>query len=234
MNVTQDVKNALQRTIDAYGNVSQFAKAVGVAHSTVLFWLSGKSPNINGRVWMKKIRPALLPFLTPEEERLLAPDYKVLHEPQTLYSLRSPFAAPVPKTSAVPLLSLDQIASLDVSIEPIAEFIARCKDSRSCRFSTEANPSYFALPYEIPGLPVALNALIGGGDYPSSGDFVLAKIRENGSIVTGRFLRDDEKISLVPKFGSGSAAITWDLRTTPGYLCWIFPILELSSILRTK
>ena len=104
MNVTQDVKNALQRTIDAYGNVSQFAKAVGVAHSTVLFWLSGKSPNINGRVWMKKIRPALLPFLTPEEERLLAPDYKVLHEPQTLYSLRSPFAAPVPKTSAVPLL----------------------------------------------------------------------------------------------------------------------------------
>ena len=56
MNVTQDVKNALQRTIDAYGNVSQFAKAVGVAHSTVLFWLSGKSPNINGRVWMKKIR----------------------------------------------------------------------------------------------------------------------------------------------------------------------------------
>ena len=227
MNVTQDVKNALQRTIDAYGNVSQFAKAVGVAHSTVLFWLSGKSPNINGRVWMKKIRPALLPFLTPEEERLLAPDYKVLHEPQTLYSLRSPFAAPVPKTSAVPLLSLDQIASLDVSIEPIAEFIARCKDSRSCRFSTEAKPSYFALP-------VALNALIGGGDYPSSGDFVLAKIRENGSIVTGRFLRDDEKISLVPEFGSGSAAITWDLRTTPGYLCWIFPILELSSILRTK
>ena len=183
---------------------------------------------------MKKIRPALLPFLTPEEERLLAPDYKVLHEPQTLYSLRSPFAAPVPKTSAVPLLSLDQIASLDVSIEPIAEFIARCKDSRSCRFSTEAKPSYFALPYEIPGLPVALNALIGGGDYPSSGDFVLAKIRENGSIVTGRFLRDDEKISLVPEFGSGSAAITWDLRTTPGYLCWIFPILELSSILRTK
>ena len=234
MNVTQDVKNALQRTIDAYGNVSQFAKAVGVAHSTVLFWLSGKSPNINGRVWMKKIRPALLPFLTPEEERLLAPDYKVLHEPQTLYSLRSPFAAPVPKTSAVPLLSLDQIASLDVSIEPIAEFIARCKDSRSCRFSTEAKPSYFALPYEIPGLPVALNALIAGGDYPSSGDFVLAKIRENGSIVTGRFLRDDEKISLVPEFGSGSAAITWDLRTTPCYLCWIFPILELSSILRTK
>ena len=186
MNVTQDVKNALQRTIDAYGNVSQFAKAVGVAHSTVLFWLSGKSPNINGRIWMKKIRPALLPFLTPEEERLLAPDYKVLREPQALYSLRSPFAASVPK------------------------------------------------PSDVPGLPVALNALIGGGDYPSSEDFVLAKIRENGSIVTGRFLRDGEKISLVPEFGSGTTAITWDLRTAPGYLCWIFPILELSSILHTK
>ena len=234
MNVTQDVKNALQRTIDAYGNVSQFAKAVGVAHSTVLFWLSGKSPNINGRVWMKKIRPALLPFLTPEEERLLAPDYKVLREPQALYSLRSPFAAPVSKPSDVPLLTLDQIANLDVSIEPIAEFIARRKDSRTCRFSTETKPSYFALQYEVPGLPVALNALIGGGDYPSSGDFVLAKIRENGSIETGRFLRDGEKISLVPELGSGTTSITWDLRTTPGYLCWIFPILELSSILHTK
>ena len=137
MKVTPEVKNVLQRTIEAYGNVSQFAKAVGVAHSTVLFWLSGKSPNINGRVWIKKIRPAVLPFLTQEEESVLAPDCKILREPQAVYTLKTPFGNPENKPlNTVPCVSLDKIVDLDVTIEPVADFISRIRSMRSCSFTS--------------------------------------------------------------------------------------------------
>ena len=235
MKVTPEVKNVLQRTIEAYGNVSQFAKAVGVAHSTVLFWLSGKSPNINGRVWIKKIRPAVLPFLTQEEESVLAPDCKILREPQAVYTLKTPFGNPENKPlNTVPCVSLDKIVDLDVTFEPVADFISRIRSMRSCAFTTPSKSSYFALEYEMPELPFKLNALVGGGDYPVSGDLVLAKLRESGNVVTGRFIRNGEEVSLETVFTPSPERIDWNLRISPGFLCWVFPILEVNSVLRAK
>ncbi len=234
MKVTPEVKTVLQRTIEAYGNVSQFAKAVGVAHSTVLFWLSGKSPNINGRVWIKKIRPAVLPFLTPEEENLLAPDCKVLREPQAPYGQRLPLGAMEQKPVTVPCLPLDKISGLDVTIEPITEFIQRIRGLRNCQFTRPVKDSYFALEYDVENLPFKLNALIGGGDYPVSGGLALAKLRESGRVIAGRFIRDGEQISLETTFTDTPETISWNLRTSPGYLCWIFPILEVNAILPAK
>lgn len=234
MKVTPEVKNVLQRTIDAYGNVSQFAKAVGVAHSTVLFWLSGKSPNINGRVWIKKIRPAVLPFLTQEEEDQLAPDCKILREPQAAYAIKSPFGNTEKQLNTVPCVSLDKIVNLDVTIEPVADFITRIRGFKNSSFTTPSKQSYFALEYEVPGLPFNLNALVGGGEYPASGDLVLAKLRETGTVVTGRFLREAEQVTLETVFTASPETITWNLRTSPGFLCWIFPVLEVNSVLRTK
>lgn len=74
MNITPELRSVFHRVISEYGNPSQFAKSIGVAHSTVLFWLNGKSPSISGRIWIGKVRPALLPFLSREEQILFAPD----------------------------------------------------------------------------------------------------------------------------------------------------------------
>ncbi len=63
MKITPEVMKALNRAVEHHGNVSQFAKKVGISHSTVLFWQSGRTSNINGGVWVRKLRPALLPFM---------------------------------------------------------------------------------------------------------------------------------------------------------------------------
>ena len=63
MKITPEIMQALEKAIDHHGNVSQFAKHVGLAHSTILFWKSGKTTSISGNVWANKLRPALIPFI---------------------------------------------------------------------------------------------------------------------------------------------------------------------------
>ncbi len=65
MTITPEIKAAILKAIDLHGNVTQFAKHLGIAHSTVLFWLSGKTTIVSGRLWAQKLRPALAPWLTP-------------------------------------------------------------------------------------------------------------------------------------------------------------------------
>ena len=67
MKITPSIIDAINKAIVYYGNVSQVAKNMGVAHSTVLFWISGKTENISGHLWISKIRPVLAPFMSPEQ-----------------------------------------------------------------------------------------------------------------------------------------------------------------------
>ena len=41
MKVTPEILKALNRAKDYYGNTTQLAKHLGIAHSTILFWFSG-------------------------------------------------------------------------------------------------------------------------------------------------------------------------------------------------
>ncbi len=172
--------------------------------------------------------------MTAEEEMILAPDCKILREPQAVYAVKSPFGGAEKQQNSAPSVSLEKIADLDVTIEPIADFISRIRGFRNSAFTTPVKDSYFAVEYNISGLPFSMSALVGGGDYPTSGDLVLAKLRDTGCVVTGRFVRDGEEVSIETVFSSAQETFSWNLRKTPGFLCWIFPILEVNSIFKTK
>ena len=63
MKITPSIAAAIRWAIDYYGNPSQLANRIGVAHSTVFFWVSGKTSSISGKLWQSKIRPVLAPFM---------------------------------------------------------------------------------------------------------------------------------------------------------------------------
>ena len=63
MKLNPEILDAIRKAVVYYGNTSQFAKKIGVAHSTVLFWLSGKTANINGTIWEKRVRRVLREFM---------------------------------------------------------------------------------------------------------------------------------------------------------------------------
>lgn len=103
MKITTEIVRALERAIEHYGNVSQFAKSVGLAHSTILFWQSGKTTSISGNVWANKLRPALLPFMAPksnapslsleEEALIVSASNQILSGLRTLIKLEMKRAA---------------------------------------------------------------------------------------------------------------------------------------------
>lgn len=63
MKISAEVRDALGKLIGHYGNATQLAKALGVAHTTVLAWMNGKADEISGDVWHDRLKPKLLPYL---------------------------------------------------------------------------------------------------------------------------------------------------------------------------
>ncbi len=228
MKITPEIIHALQKSIDHHGNVTQFAKSLGIAHSTVLFWLSGKTTEINGRIWAQKLRPELTPFLE-EESALPSGMFPYLAgEPRGEYTR----TARQDIRERIPVIPQDRIAGLDVTIEPVSDFVERIAPGGTFVFAAPLKDSYFAVEFTTPLLPFKLAMLIASGEYPRQGDVVLAKIREKERIVVGRFFKEDDSLTIELLFSPEREVLTWNFREHPGYLCWLFPIVEIQSDLR--
>ena len=106
MKISPDIRNALSQLIGHYGNATQLAKGIGVAHTTVLAWMSGKSDEISGDVWYERLEPKLHPFL---------PSGKGMSE------VSSPDGAPPPASSLAFVRRLRRQAPLRPIEEAIME-----------------------------------------------------------------------------------------------------------------
>ena len=71
MKISGEIRNALNQLIDQHGNATQLARALDVAHTTVLAWINGRADEISGDVWYEKLEPKLRPFLgTPKDNSI--------------------------------------------------------------------------------------------------------------------------------------------------------------------
>jgi len=119
MKITPEIRAALQKAIEHHGNVTQFAKSVGLAHSTVLFWQNGKTEEISGRNWAQKLRPALLPFMddttafaaSPTEADLLLKEATA----HIMQGLRLLIKSEISRISTLPAGSLKNASPLERS-----------------------------------------------------------------------------------------------------------------------
>ncbi len=228
MKITPEIIHALQKSIDHHGNVTQFAKSLGIAHSTVLFWLSGKTTEINGRIWAQKLRPELAPFLEMEPATASEILPYELGEPRGEYTRM--FHPDRKERTAV--LSPEQLAELDITIEPVREFIERIAPEKTFAFAAPWKDTYFAVAYSTPLLPFKLAMLVATGEYPGQGEVILAKLREKDRIVAGRFRKENDTLTIELLFSPRNEVLSWNFREKPGYLSWIFPIVEIQSDLR--
>ena len=229
MNITPELRSVFHRVISEYGNPSQFAKSIGVAHSTVLFWLNEKSPSISGRIWIGKVRPALLPFLSREEQILFAPDTIVQRNLSASANVHG--AGSIRKPA--PLFSAQQLLEFDPVFESIDSFIRRTPKIGSCPFTIPTTPVRFALnwPAAAP-LPFALNALVDGSARPLSGEIAAAVVQGADRILIGTFSRNGDQAKLIPILENHPEPIRWNTREEPNFLRWIFPVLEFNRVLK--
>ena len=57
------IRKSLVEAVEKSGGLLAFSKRIGVAHSTVLFWLNGKTKSINSDLWRGRVYPEIESYL---------------------------------------------------------------------------------------------------------------------------------------------------------------------------
>ncbi|MDD5729311.1 MAG: helix-turn-helix transcriptional regulator [Victivallales bacterium] len=134
----------------------------------------------------------------------------------------------------VPLMTMKQAQDYEPALEPIENF-ALVNSERSV-LSANSHSGSFALlvDEENRHIEFARSAilLVAGKEYPAHGDMVVAKLR-SGELVTRYYFRENSEIHLKSQ-NDDSRNLIWKYQEDPGYVQWMYPIVEVNLKMRAE
>ena len=234
MKLNPEILEAIRKAVDYYGNTSQFAKKIGVAHSTVLFWLSGKTANINGTIWEKRVRRVLRDFMNPKPSSASADPY-----PNELQDPRSPYNSALPSAAEtqgkislrlIPAINFSRMIDFDNTMQSPVNFIRKCSQEMIPFANLCSNCSFGIILDKAeywPSLPQGARLLISGCDYAENGDIVIGKLRSKPALFCCRCFRTENVTRLEP-LNPKLPAMEWPDSENAEKMFWIFPVKEIS------
>lgn len=209
MVITESIQKAIQTAIKKSGSVLSFARTIGVSHTTVTYWLTGRTRKINATVW-QNLLPLIGEYLDPGES-MTYPYGPVAAGANCVLREQSPVwygAGPAHKAAA-PLLHLSDLADFDPQIDPIEEII-REKSGKTAAFTSQVMPGHFAVEVdkEQKGFfPAGTRLLLRWPDAPGDGDTVLAKLRGKKEFLFAVYTRKSSEIVLAPLLKGGTKRV---------------------------
>lgn len=227
MVITESIQNAIQSAIRKSGSSLSFSRTIGVSHTTVTYWINGRTRKINSTVW-QNLLPLIKDYLSPEESISYPCDPVAAMNPN--YVLREPSGfryADSRAKSSVPLFRLEDLADFDPQIDPIEDLI-RKKTDQFASFTSPVMPGYFAVEVDEAHsvfFPAGTRLLLRGQDAPCDGDTVLVKLRDNKEFLFAVYARTDDKITLTPLRGNGKKRMI-PRSEFHNVCCWISPLRE--------
>ena len=223
MKITPEILDALDRAISDTGSIYKFAKALGVSHSTVFFWKTGRTSSINRQIW-KNLRKLLKPYFA---QPALASDAGEKLSTALIREERAPYGG---KPGAYPMVNGRKLAFFDPLVRSAASFVQEHAFGQFY-FNAVAGVTAFALRVddslanEIFRKESTL--LVESGRPPVSGELVIAKCKGLEQVLFCTFLRDGDLYKLVPYGRNDLAPIQWDsASSSSGTLDWMYPVLE--------
>lgn len=228
MVITESIQKAIQSAIAKCGSLLSFSRSVGVSHTTVAFWLSGRTRKINSTVW-DNLYPLIQEYLEsesvyPSEPKAAGSSAYVLHEKHAgRYGM-------LQNTSA-PLLRLDDLKDYDPQIDSIEEII-RKKSKRVVSFTSPVQAGCFAVEIDKKRsgfFPEGTRLMLRGLDAPGDGDTVLVKLRNKKEYLFAVYTRRNDEVVLKPlQNAAGERRIPrTEFHTV---CCWIVPIREAVQV----
>lgn len=206
MVINESIRQAIQSAIRKNGSLYSFSRSIGVSHTTVSYWLSGRTRKINATLW-QNLLPLISEFLNPSES--MSYPYGPVPAGNTGCILREhPSAwygsAPGQKALA-PLLPLSDLKRFDPQIDSIEELI-RERSKSAAVFTSPVLPGYFAIEVEKGmggAFPEGTRLLLRWTDAPGDGDTVLVNLREKNEFLAAVYTRKGDRIVFTPLHGSG-------------------------------
>ena len=228
MKLNPEILEAIRKAVDYYGNTSQFAKKIGVAHSTVLFWLSGKTANINGTIWEKRVRRVLRDFMNSKSSSQES-SWDILQDSRSQFESVSE-SGEGGNLHAIPAIGFSRMQDFDLTMQAPVSFIKKC-GLEMIPFANRCFNTSFGLildkPEYWPSLPLGTRLLISGCDYAENGDIVVGKLRDPAELFCCRFFRTEDRTRLEP-LDPKLPSMEWSNSENAEKMFWIFPVKEIS------
>lgn len=230
--VTADILEAIGRATEYYGNVSALAKMMGVAHSTIIFWRSGKTSSMSGRLWVTRIRPVLEPFLP--SSKINISDINGQYTPQ--FPVMPPYME-VKKVERheVNVMPASMLKGFDPALESAPVYVRSCCTEKRT-FYHPCRKSAFALKNDDRFIDVFPENcyLLAYPDGLQNGCQVLCRLQGSSEILARKYTKDGSIVTLSVLPGGSGEDISWDCTKEIGRLAWCFPLVELNLDLLPK
>lgn len=225
MVITDAIKDAIRAAIEKSGSLLCFSRSVGVAHTTVSYWLNGRTRKINSYVW-QNLLPLISEYLDSSETVSYPCGATAAGSAGGMLRESSAAYAGGGRTSA-PLLKLADLAGFDPQIDSI-EDVVREKARSAVPFTSPVRGSYFAVEIgrgQCGFFPPGTRLLLRWPDAPGDGDTVLVKLREKNEFLFAVYTRKSGAIVLTPLEDCGRKRII-PKAEFHNVCCWIVSIRE--------
>lgn len=196
---------------------AELSRRIGITPSTISRWLTGnRGVEYIRPVHWRKLQPLLEPYLPAEyRSRRISPELSTV---------------PAGALTSVPVLGMAAAAGYDPILEPLDDYIAG-QGSGTASFA-DAPPGSFALRVEgdsmQPLFPPGTLLLVGAGQFPKRGQYVVARLAD-GSVIVKRYQRKENVITLEAlNHGTEGRDFVIRIKEEPGRIIWMWPVLAWS------
>ena len=225
--IDETVKRALSRLEWRCGSVYAMSKLLGVSHSTVIFWRSGRIRNISTDTWSGKVYPVL-----EEEFAEMSPGLSR----SELYEKYFEGDPEEDRESLVyiPVLLESDLLCYDMPLEKISSFAER-KTDHEILFCGRPGMQYYGVLLEnLPEkyqIPWRTCVIFQENIRLKPGSLVLVQLSHERDLKICNFLEDEEGCYLQELY-SDSHVSKWKKDETCSGLNWAFPIVRMQILCR--
>ena len=233
MVITETIRQAIITAIEQSGSTLNFARSVGVSHTTVAYWLKGRTRKINPTIW-NNLLPLIGGYLgdigTGPEPSYRYPTSTSSSQPKYVLRERSAtssiYDAPSKELNTAPLFDFSDLEDYDPSFDSL-EWLARERARGQATFTMTVVPNEFAVEVDEKhaGFFPAGTRLLIQNDTPVDGEVVLVKLRENNQFLFARYGRSAGSVTLTP-LQKGVKKLTLSREEFHGVCSWIATVRE--------
>ena len=233
MVITETIRQAIITAIEQSGSALSFARSVGVSHTTVAYWLKGRTRKINPTIW-NNLLPLIGGYLGDigigPESAYRYPTPTSSSQPK--YVLRERPAAPSfydvssPDLNSAPLFDFSDLADYDPAFDSL-EWLTRERARGQAKFTMTVVSNMFAVEVDAKHagfFPEGTRVLV-QNDAPVDGEVVLVKLREKNRFLFARYGRNATSVTLAP-LQKGVKKLTLSREEFHGVCSWIATVRE--------
>lgn len=233
MVITEPIRQAIIAAIEQSGSALSFARSVGVSHTTVAYWLKGRTRKINATIW-NNLLPLIGGYLgdaaTSPEQAYHYPPLTPSSQPRYVMRERpavpSFYDEPSADLNSAPLFDFSDLADYDPAFDSL-EWLTQERARGQAKFTMTVVSNMFAVEVDAKHagfFPAGTRVLL-QNVAPDDGEVVLVKFREKNRFLFARYSRSAGSVTLAP-LQKGVKKVTLSREEFHGVCSWIATVRE--------